>query len=258
MQRLVLMTSLLFAVAAPAAAAQQTNLTPAATTPGDGRLYPETKFRWYARDGADDVFELEQKLSYGFGGKAAAFLEVPYDFDAGVGDARLGFKYRFMQLDIGSVDTLRIAAFGGVELPTGTSEISTDSVDPYLGAVVTSIRGRFGWNAAATLYLTGDDAPTARGPLDVEGELVQLDGSIAWRIDPVEYGANFVAATYVVLDTNAYLGGSDNTEIWLSPGLLYEAPDFALEFSLLIPASQDVAGRPERDYGVMVGLRLLF
>ncbi len=258
MARLVLLTSLLIAVAAPAASAQQTNLTPAATTPGDGRIYPETKLRWFARDGADDVFELDQKLSYGFGGKAAATLQLPYDFDEGIGDARIEFKYRFLQLDIGSVDTLRVAAFGGLELPTGTDSISTDSVDPYLGAVVTSIRGRFGWNAAATLYSTGDDAPIARGPLDLEGELVKLDGSVAWRIDPVEYGADFVAATYVVLDANAYLGGSDNTEVWLAPGLLYEAPDFALELSVMLPASQDVAGRPERDYGVMVGLRLLF
>jgi hypothetical protein len=258
MPRLVLTTSLLIALAAPAASAQQTNLTPAATTPGDGRIYPETQLRWYSRDGADDVLELNQRLSYGFGGKSAAFLEVPYDFDEGVGDARLGFKHRFLQLDIGSVDTLRVAAFGGLELPTGTDAISTDSVDPFLGAVITSIRGRFGWNAAATLYSTGDNAPITRGPLDVEGELVKLDGSVAWRVDPVEYGADFVAATYLVLDTNAYLGGSDNTEVWMSPGLLYEAPDFALELSLLLPLSQDVAGRPERDYGVLVGLRLLF
>lgn len=258
MSRLVCMTSLLLAVAAPVASAQQTNLTPAATTPGDGRIYPETQLRWYARDGADDVLELNQKLSYGFGGKAAASLEVPYDFDEGFGDARLGFKYRFLQLDIGSVDTLRVAAIGGLELPTGTDSISSDSIDPYLGIAVTSIRGRFGWNAAATLYSTGDDAPIARGPLDLEGELLKLDGSLAWRIAPVEYGSEFVAATYVVLDTNAYFGGSENTEVWLSPGLLYEAPDFALECSLLLPASQDVAGRPERDYGVMVGLRLLF
>lgn len=258
MSRLHLLAGWLIVVAAPAAAAQQTNLTPAATTPGDARIYPESKFYWYSRDGADDVIELQQRLTYGFGGRSAAYLEVPYDFDEGMGDVRIGFKHRFLQHDIGSVDTLRVAAFGGLELPTGEREISTDSVDPFLGATITSIRGRFGWNAAATLHATGDDAPIQRSPFDVEGGLVHVAGSVAWRIDPVEYGSDFVAASYVVLDSNAYFGGSDNTEVWLAPGFLYEAPDYALELSFMLPASQDVAGRAERDYGILLGLRLLF
>lgn len=256
--RLVLLTGLLAASAAHAAGAQQTNLTPAATTPGDARFYPESKFYFYSRDGADDVLELEQRFTYGFGGRSAGWLEVPYDFDEGMGDARIGFKHRFLQADIGSVDTLRGAVFGGVELPTGEELISTDSVNPFAGAVITSISGRFGWNAAAAVHVIGDDAPIQRSPKDVDGTLFHGSGSLAWRVAPVEYGSDFVAASYVVLDVNAYLGGSGNTEVWLAPGFLYEAPDFALELSLLLPVSEDIEGRPERDYGVLAGLRLLF
>jgi hypothetical protein len=258
MRRLVLWTSLLGALAAPAASAQQTNLTPAGTTPGDGRIYPETQFFFFARDGADDVYEVKQRLTYGIGGRSAAIFEVPYDFDEGLGDLKLGFKHRFLQKDIGTVDTLRGAVYGGVELPTGEEVISTDSVDPYLGATITSIRGRFGWNAAATLTVVGDDAPMQRTPFDVEGTLGEVAGSLAWRVDPVEYSSAFVAASYLVLDAKAYLGGSDNREFWLAPGFLYEAPDYALELSFMVPVDQEVAGRPERDYGVLLGLRLLF
>lgn len=257
-RRLVLLTGLLAASAADAAGAQQTNLTPAATTPGDGRFYPESKLFFYARDGADDVLELEQRFTYGIGGRSAAWLDIPYDFDEGIGDARIGFKHRFLQSDTGSVDTLRAAVFGGVELPTGEEVISTDSVDPFLGATVTSISGRFGWNAAATVHHVGDDAPIQRSPLDVDGTLFHGSGSLAWRVAPVEYSSAFVAASYLVLDANAYLGGSGNTEVWLAPGFLYEAPDFALELSFMLPVSEDIEGRPERDYGVLAGLRLLF
>ena len=253
-----LLAGLFVVVAAPAAAAQQTNLTPAPTTPGDARFYPETKLFYYARDGADDVVELKQRFTYGFRGNSAAWLEVPYDLDEGMADATIGFKYRFLQMDLGVVDTLRAAVFGGVELPTGEEVISTDSVDPFLGATVMEIHGRFGWNLAATVHSIGDDAPIQRSPMDVDGTLFHAAGSLAWRVDPVEYGSDFVAASYLVLDSNAYFGGSDNTEWWLAPGFLYEAPDFALELSLILPLEQDVSGRPERDYGVLAGLRLLF
>ena len=119
-------------------------------------------------------------------------------------------------------------------LPTGEEVISTDSVDPFLGATVMEIHGRFGWNLAATVHSIGDDAPIQRSPMDVDGTLVHAAGSLAWRVDPVEYGSDFVAASYLVLDSNAYFGGSDNTEWWLAPGFLYEAPDFALELSLIL------------------------
>ncbi|MCH2101533.1 MAG: hypothetical protein MK209_06390 [Planctomycetes bacterium] len=250
--------SLIVASNAQTAEAQQTNLTPAATTPGDGRIYPESKFLFFSRDGAGDVLELEQRLTYGFGGHSASWLEVPYNFDEGLGDASIGLKHRFLQVDSGSVDTLRAAIYGGVELPTGEELISTDSVNPFAGATLTSISGRFGWNAAVTAHVIGNDAPIKRSPKDVGGTLVHSSGSLAWRVAPVEYGSDFVAASYLVLDANAHLGGSGNTEAWLSPGLLYEAPDFAIELSFMVPVSEDVEGRPERDYGVLAGLRLLF
>jgi len=245
------------ALVASATGAQQTNLTPAGTTPGHMRIYPETQFRYYARDG-QNLSELRPRVTLGISGLAAVSIESVYDFDFGWGDTRLAAKYRFHQNDSGNVDTLRAAVYSGVSVPTGAREISTDSIDPFLGVVGTWIRGRHGWNTALTAHAIGETAPRAQTPYQVEGELLHFDASYAWRVSPAQYGPDFVASSYFVLDHNLYLGGADNSEAWIAPGLLYEAPDFALELSLLLPIWQETGERPESDYGVLAGLRLLF
>ena len=44
----------------------------------------------------------------------------------------------------------------------------------------------------------------------------------------------------------------------LSPGLLLEAPSYAIEFGLQVPLSQDLVHAPELRLGLVLGLRLIF
>ena len=44
----------------------------------------------------------------------------------------------------------------------------------------------------------------------------------------------------------------------LSPGLLLEAPSYAVELGLQVPLSQDLAHAPELRLGLVLELRLIF
>ena len=44
----------------------------------------------------------------------------------------------------------------------------------------------------------------------------------------------------------------------LSPGLLLEAPTYALEFGLQVPVSQELDHAPELRLGLLIGIRLIY
>jgi hypothetical protein len=44
----------------------------------------------------------------------------------------------------------------------------------------------------------------------------------------------------------------------LAPGLLLEAPTYAIEVAALLPVSEEAERRPEHDVGMIAGVRLFF
>lgn len=261
---------------ASVAQGQEAINTPAATQPGAGSFVNTYKLRFtnYKNTpddsgGSANEVRLEGLLAVGLTGNLSMSIQAPvtrrsvsddapFDSDTGVGDLTLQFKYRFWQDDFGPVDTARASVFAGAELPTGNRSFSSESVDPIVGAVVTYISGRHGLNQALSWKFNTDGMDTVWRAGDSSSDLMKFDTAYLYRLSPAEYGADFVASTYAVLELNGFYETNGDTEIFLSPGLLYEAPTFALEVSVQIPVHQNLDHRPEARYSIVAGVRFLF
>ena len=199
-----------------------------------------------------------QRLAGGAGGAATSPPSSFDDHAIGLGDLDLGLKLRVWKADLGPVDTIRLAVLGGVEIPTGTEGFGSSSVDPYLGAALTSIFGRHGFGAAVRWTFTTGSAFDPLFAGDTTADLLRLDASYVFRVSPEEYGELHEAAWYAVAEANSYYETNGDWQVLFSPALLIEAPRWALEAGVQIPVYQDVSGRPELRLGFVLGLRLLF
>ncbi len=261
----------------PAALAQEALNTPAATQPSTGHFVYQSKLRFarYGDDptGADrsgDDLTFNHRLQYGLSKDWSAQLDVALirrdvdepgaerDVEAGLGDATLTFKHRFWQDDFGPVDTARAAVFAGAQLPTGAAAFSSDSVDPVLGAVFMYIGGRHGFNQSASYTLTTGATDGELRPGDSLADLVRFDSAYLYRLSPAEYGSEYVASTYAVLELNGVYETNGDVELLLSPGLLYEGTTWAAEAGVQVPVYRSVDDRPETEWGLVLGLRFLW
>lgn len=272
---LVIAAAALVAAPAPASGQEAIN-TPAATQPGAGSFVNTWKLRFThyngtpaGEDGSANEVRLEGLVAYGITGDLSMSLRAPLtsrsvsgeptiEGKTGVGDMTLEFKYRFWQNDFGAVDTIRASVFGGVELPTGNTSLGSDSFDPHVGAVVTYISGRHGLNQALSWKFNTGSADEVWRAGDAKADLLRFDTAYLYRLSPAEWGAEFIASTYAVVELNGFYETNGDSELFISPGLLYEAPRFALELSVSIPVYQDLDHRPEPEYSVGVGVRFLF
>ena len=262
------------------AAAQQTTITPAATQPGDGIVVHRTVVRavsWDVdpeRDGFTDADEVRADVSfaYGLSGDWSLLATIPVvhrDFDGaalagrssdptGLGDPTVELRHRFVNEPLGPVDTLRVAWFAGVELPLGRSELSSHSFDPYVGIAVTSINDRLGLGAGLSYKATTSATDRPLHPGDTTADLIRLTGSSAWRVHPAQWGTELEAATYVTCELEVMLETSGDAMVRLAPGILLEAPTYALEAVLLIPVAEDATRRPDHELAIAAGFRLFF
>lgn len=266
------------AVAAAPAAAQESINVPAPTQPGEGRFTIAERMR-YLRLGDDptdqnrnriDQFEFITNFQYGLTGDIALSFDLPvvvrdigYEDRGGrtlegVGDMTALVKWRAWQHDFGPVDTMRLGLSAGLRIGSGHSGVSDSDVDPIVGAAFMLITGRHGFNIAADWTFTtgGEDDPVMPG--DGEADLLRAGAAWLYRIIPDEYTADTNASWYTVLELTANYETNGDHEMFLAPGLLYEARRWAAEISLLIPVSENLDKRPETSIGVVAGVRFLF
>lgn len=260
----------LMALCVSGAAAQEAALSWAATQPAKGRITLREQFQYarYDTDAGDvEKFTLNTRVSLGLTGQLSASMDIPLTrerrvdgsaSDAGLGDITLGLKWRFWQHDTGAIETNRLALIGGARLPSGSDGLSSDGVDPFVGLVFTRVQGRHGVNAAARYLLTtdGQDDPLSAGMGDAD--LLTLETSYLYRISPAEYQADTVGAWYVVLESFVDYETNGDIEWRLAPGILWEARRWAAEFSVILPAAQDIDRRAETEWGFAAGVRVLF
>jgi hypothetical protein len=257
----------------PSAAAQEAIWMPAATQPSPGQWIVTEKARYYQfrdddpADPIDSIMAMETTLAYGLVPRLSLQLDLPAYWKqsgnpeqttAGLGDLSMALKVRVLQEDLGPVDTVRAAVFGGVMFPTGTNGFGSTSFNPYLGAVVTGIFGRHGLNAAATWRFTTGSTfdPVFAG--ETTADLFEFDASYAFRLSPEEYTEVHEPALYVLGEFLGEWEMDGQYELFLAPGLLWEAQRAALEISVRIPVAQQVSNRPESAWTVSFGVRLLF
>ena len=257
---------------------QEATNTPAATQPGVGNWYLRHRVQYLKLD--DDPSPLQRdidkilattSLSYGITRELSATLTLPltlsFEDPAGpmgtdthfeAGDADFSLKWRPFQWDLNPLDSVRLAFFAGVEAPTGTGDLGSDSWDPFAGAVFTTILGRHGFNQSISYKFNngGEDFSIVAG--DGPSDALRYDTSYLFRLDPIEYSADTTAATYLTLELNGLYEMNGDNEILFGPGILYEARTFALEATIGLPIVQDVDHRPSTDLRVTLGFRLLF
>jgi len=258
------------ATAAAPVCAQEMAGMPSATAPSPGVVIPRIQLRGFWL--ADDQFLLEENLRLELGVardlSISAELPVyqgfldpprPADGEFGLGDMDILLELRILREDLNAIDTVRAALFAGAELPTGTDAFSQGSVDPCVGAVFSSIRVRHGVDIAARYTAVTGDAmahPIFIG--DLGDDLVNADLGYAYRLHPEAYGEERVAAWYLTVELNSVWSTGGAHEVVLAPGLLVEAPSYAIELGVGIPVSQDTAHAPELDFMLLAGVRLLF
>lgn len=272
MRRSVLATlvSVAWVFCAPASA-QEAALSEAATQPAKGHFTWREQVRWtrYDAQGQDvDQLVINTRLTLGLTGKTSAVLDIPvvdrsgptgagFD-DQGVGDLRIGLKHRFWQHDRGTIETERLAAYGGVRLPTGADGISTDGVDPYIGLVYTRVHGRHGINASARYQLSTDGvaSPVAAGT--GPDDLLTLETSYLYRLSPSAYTGDTEGSLYAAVESFVDYETNGDIEWRLAPGLLWEARRWAAEVNVILPVARSIDNRARTEWGWAAGIRVLF
>ncbi|GAB4515270.1 MAG: hypothetical protein Tsb0013_19780 [Phycisphaerales bacterium] len=272
MRRAILPCLALLGACVTGARAQESTFTPAATQPSVGRFITKHLITFDRYDDANDTggtdLALTTTVSYGITRDLSATLTLPVivrrpdapgeDTIHDLADLRLEAKYRFWQHDPGPVDTLRLAARAGLELPTGSDGLSSEGVDPYLGVVFMSILGKHGFNQSLTYTMTTDAGRNRFGPGQSLSDVLAFDTAYLYRLAPDAYDNDTAGSLYAMVELNGAYETNGDTEIMLSPGLLWEARNYALEASIRIPVYADVDHRPEREIGFSLGIRFLF
>lgn len=255
---------------ASVARAQESIAVPAPTQPGDGRFTIGERFRYLRFDddrrGAIDQYEAITTLQYGLPANLALSFELPVtirDLDRrtveGVSDMTALLKWRAWQNDFGPVDTMRLGLSAGARFGSGNNAVSDSDVDPYLGAAFMLITGRHGINLAIDYTLTtgaGHAHPVMPG--DARADYIHAGAAYLFRIAPEAYTPESNASWYAVLELSANYETNADRELFVAPGLLYEARRWAAELSVLLPVASHVDERPETRVGVIAGLRFLF
>lgn len=256
------------------AAAQEANLSFAATQPAKGRITwrEQVRFTRYGLPDRDiDQLVVDTRLTLGLTGALSAWAELPVVSERdrsdgapnnnGLGDVSLGLKWRFWQHDTGAIETKRLALFGGLSLPTGEDGLSSEGFDPFVGLVYTMVHGRHGLNASARYRVNtdGTDAPLGPiGPWMGSADLLTLETSYLFRISPASYASDTVGSLYGVVESFVDYETNGDTEWRLAPGLLWEARRWAAEVSVVLPAAADIEHRAETEFGLVAGIRVLF
>jgi hypothetical protein len=268
------------AIAASARAQEAIN-TPAATQPGAGHAYLVERLRWTrtgddpsALDRETDEIALTSTLTVGVTGEVSlSFSQVAYWFDeerdeggggrvseqgVDLGDLTALARWRFAEWHPGPVDTTRLMVYGGVETSVGRSDLYADSTDPLVGMVATIIRGRHGLTLNASWQFTTDGLEFPHGPGEGQADLLRADAAYLYRLAPETFAGDTTAAWYAVAEVNGLYETNGDTEVFLSPGILYEGTSWAAELGVQIPVYQRLDARPETEVTIVAGLRFLF
>jgi hypothetical protein len=219
------------------------------------------------QESADEYIALTQ-IAYGVAKNVGLQFDIPMvyrdvhvgpgggpDDELGVGDMTALLKWRICQNDFGPAETMRFSLIGGLQIP-GNSDYTmdaSDGVDPIIGCVFSTVNGRHGFNADALWeFYTGSDRDEGKS------DSLRYDASYLFRLSPVAYTAETTGAWYLVAELNGYYDTNGDHEVFLSPGLMYEARSFTVDATIMIPVYQDLDHRAETDIIIGLGVRISF
>ncbi|MDX2130797.1 MAG: hypothetical protein SFY69_01940 [Planctomycetota bacterium] len=254
------------------ARAQEAMYTHAATMPAPGTIVLREQFHWYEygtnpASGVDETTRLEAmtSIAYGVDRGWAVYLDVPLthteERDAagdessfGVDDLSVWAKWRVYQRDTGGINTVRAAVFGGVEFAFE----DTFQAHPFVGGVVTMVRGRHGFNQDLIYHLNTDGSAADNYGGEGPDDALLFNSAYLYRIFPTRFTADSRGAWYVTAEVNGIYETNGDVELRWSPGLMYEGRDFAFELMAQFPLWNELDERAELDFAVGVGVRFIF
>lgn len=259
--------------------AQESMYTQAATMPSPGAFSYRPGFHYF-QYGGDPLnageerthkYELMQSIGYGIVRDWAVNIDVPIvweqkdltsgesESDKGVEDIEAMVKWRFYKSDTGTVDTVRAAALFGAHFASGDDDdFSSGSVNPMIGGVITMVRGRHGLNQ--DLLYTWNTGGTREANLGGEGpdDALAFNTSWVYRLYPDAFTSDHSGGLYSTLEMNGLYEMNGDTELRLSPGLMWEDRTWTAELMMQLPLWEDVDERPTLEFGIGVGLRISF
>lgn len=263
---------------AASASAQEAMYTQAATMPSPGTFIFRQQFHaWRYGDRPDSdiertiVYESSSMLSVGLDRGIALSVDVPLVYRStrdesgddegnyGVEDIDILAKFLVYKNNTGGIDTFRAALLAGALVTSGdNSSFGSQTVNPEIGAVLTTVRGRHGFNVDAMYHFnTGgdsDDNLGGEGPSDA----ITANAAYVYRIAPERYKPDSTGAWYITAELNGLYETNSDFDIRLSPGLMYEGRVFGFEIMGQVPVIQQVDHRPELTWGIGIGFRFLF
>jgi hypothetical protein len=172
-----------------------------------------------------------------------------------IADMTLLAKYRLYQDDSAATNTTRFSVIGGLQIPGQidyVTDSSNDAWDPIIGGVFSTVQGRHGFNASALWEFYTGDAD------EVNSDSLRYDVSYLFRFAPQEYTAETTSAWYAVLELNGNYGTNGESQLFLSPGVMYESRTFTLDATVMIPVWQDLKYRADVEIVIGAGIRLSF
>ncbi len=243
-----------------------------ALQPGTDRLIIRQRFRYTEADLSAPIGDLDIRLTssittfvYGLSSELTLILTTPFvlsrrtenntsgadDTDSGFADLRLLSKLRLYRDDFGPTNTRRFDLIGGLELPTGNSEFTSESVDPILGGVFSHIEDRHSFHADALWQVN-------TGGGDRSDDLLRYDFAYVYRLSPETYASDRPTALFGSAELNGFYETNGDHELFVSPGVQYVTIRWTHEATVQIPQWQDLNHRAERDFIVGIGFRVQF
>lgn len=258
---------------ASSANAQEAMYTAAATMPSpDTYVYRPMLHLWSYTDnpatGEGDFtrLELANRLSYGIARDWAASLELrailddvdqpsgTSDTDPGLDSLELEFKYRFYKHDSGGIDTTRAALLFG-----GDFDVDSEfSANPFVGAVLTVVQGRHGFNQDLILTLNTRDHADRNTGGEGTAEAVHASSAYVYRLWPDRFSSDSRGAWYATAELSLLYETNADFDARFAPGVMFEGYRWAAELMAQLPVYSDVDERPELKFGVGFGLRFSF
>ena len=235
--------------------AQEPAFMEAATHPGRGTFYTRAlaSYAAYKMDGESvDDYTLSSKSAYGLHPRLALLLDIDIrniqdkaTCTTGLDHATMRLKYRYLQLDLSPINTIRASATAGIILP-GDRDINPNrNAAPRVGSAITAILGRHGLNAQIDRKFLPDTS-----------DETQINASHLYRIAPARYTRDTTGAWYTMLESLNTIMDNRDYRSDIAIGILYEARRWAAEAAVRLPLSEK--GPRESDAEAIIGYRHLF
>ncbi len=220
-------------------------------------------------------FESRTVIGYAPSSKLALFGMLPIvharrdigdvrDSESGLGDAALFARYEVFRSDRPG-QTVRVAPFAGVRVPTGREGKTGDgSVDVFGGVIATLASTTWVLDSLVRYDLNREADGFERG--DSTG----VEFSFQYRLSPREINQDTKGFVFGVLEVGTTYGrrnrvggvsdrNSGGFQLYLTPGLQYVTRRWIADFGVKVPVVNDLNGSAlEPDYTVVTSIRINF